>query len=121
MRSQRKEKKMLRVPKNTGRISSTANDKPTSNSKGRVELCLASNGEDPVLYFEERGNYGKVRWSTTVQLTRQEVEEMVRSAQSWLDGTVGVTLQEVVAPDQEREVKVTPENEETFELVNGNR
>lgn len=54
-------------------------------------------------------------------MTRQEVEQMVRAGQDYLDGKVETT---VVAPQEqlvEHEVAVTPEGEETFELVNGNR
>ena len=114
---------MLRVAKSSGRVTSSANDHPTANSKGSVELSLgnAETGSDILLQFLEKGNYGKVRWSTTVQLTRQEVEQMVRAGQDYLDGKVETTA---VAPQEqtvERDVEVTPENKETFELVNGNR
>ena len=112
---------MLRVTKSSGRVTSSANDHPTANSKGSVELSLGTCSTGPTLQFVEKGNYGKVRWSTTVQLTRQEVEQMVRAGQDYLDGKVERT---VVAPQEQpvdRDVVVTPETEETFELVNGNR
>ena len=113
---------MLRVLKSTGVVTSSANDRPTANSKGSVELSLRKSETGPVLKFEERGNYGKVRWSTTVQLTRAEVETLVRSAQDWLNGKVETTLAEQTpVVTQERDVPVTPEDKATFELVNGNR
>ena len=112
---------MLRVTKSSGRVQSSAHDNPTANSKGSVELSLSNAETGPTFQFIEKGNYGKVRWSTTVQVTRQEVEQMVRAGQDYLDGKVETT---VVAPQEqlvEHEVAVTPEGEETFELVNGNR
>lgn len=115
---------MLRVPKSSNRVVSTANDHPTTNSKGRVELCLSTNPETatPVLNFSEYGNYGRLRWNTEVQLTRAEVEQIVRSAQEWLSGQVEDTLRKPNLPvTPERDVEVTPEEKETFELVNGNR
>lgn len=117
------EKKMLRVQKSTGVVTSTANDHPTANSKGRVELCLSTNPETatPVFNFSEYGNYGRLRWNTEVQLTRAEVEQMVRSAQEWLNGQVEETLRVQPAVVPQRDVEVTPEEKETFELVNGNR
>ena len=117
------EKEMLRVPKSSNRVVSSANDRPTANSKGSVELVLRTNPEttSPVLQFVEKGNYGRVRWSTTVQLSRAEVETMVRSAQDWLDAKVETTLEDQPLPVPERDEEVTEEQKDTFELVNGNR
>lgn len=113
---------MLRVLKSSGRVTSSAADKPTTNSKGRVELSLSqgTDGEGQ-LTFSEHGNYGKQRWSTTVRVTRREVEDLVRSAQEWLAGTVQTTLPEYAEQTEprERDVEVTPEEKRTFELVNG--
>lgn len=115
---------MLRVPKSSNRIVSSANDRPTANSKGSVELSLVTHpaSMDPILQFVEKGNYGRERWKTTVQLTRKEVEDLVLAAQDWLSGKVETTLADL--PEQTVlvcDVEVTPENKETFELVNGNR
>ena len=115
---------MLRVLKSSGRVTSSANDKSTTNSRGRVELSLSGTPEsDQLLQFTERGNYGKVRWSTTVRVTRQEVESLVRSAQDWLNGVTQRTLEDqpVAETATQRDVEVTPEDKTTFELVNGNR
>jgi len=114
---------MLRVFKSSGRVTSSANDKPTTNNRGRVEQGLTTNDVgEPVYRFTEYGNYGKVRWDVTARLTREELQLLVRQATDFLEGRTQSTL-ETYAPEasvttRERVVDVTPEDKQTFELVN---
>ena len=113
---------MLRVLKSSGRVHSSANGKSTANSKGLVELSLQTHAgtKEPVLNLTEKVNYGKVRWSTSVNITREEVEMLVSRAQSWLEGKVEETLTALPETVQQRDVEVTPEDKSTFEMVNSN-
>lgn len=110
---------MLRILKSTQRVTSSANDKSNPKSKGRVDLSLSQDQQgNGVLTFEEYGNYGRLRWMTTMQVTREEVEGMLRAGQQWLDGQAETTLNQET---EIRDVPVTSTEETTFELVNGNR
>ena len=87
---------MLRVMKSSGRVSSSANDKPRG-TRGRVEIAgqNTSNGAYSVT-FSEYGNYGKLRWSAEASVDRAEVQAMRDSLDKLLSGTESTTLSEFV-------------------------
>ena len=89
---------MLRVMKNSGRVTSRAND-GQRGTRGRVDFQATTNSDGTYsVEFVDYGNYGKNRWDAKVVIPAEELKSMISLLQKLSRGDLASTLPEFVAP-----------------------